>query len=206
VGPRSLPRSVRSRASGFSFSSHQLPRAKRAVERATRSWLVRSNSKPEARSPKPEARSPKPEARSPKPEARSPKPEARSPKPRKLPAMSSCAKLSHFATCAPSPGRVTLACSQWPRSRVGLPRPRRFPAARRIRQRITDTQTFRTFIVSYEFATPERLITIALQPNPQSRMQSGHASRMCSRNSLSAECSQVSENLLAGIGLVRQHC
>ncbi len=41
-------------------------------------------------------------------------------------------KGSHFAPCAPAPGRVPLVCSHWPRSRVGLPRPRPFPAARRI--------------------------------------------------------------------------
>jgi len=52
---------------------------------------------------------------------------------------SSCVKLVLFATCAVAGRRVPLACSYWPRSRVGLPRPRLFPAARRIRQRIIDT-------------------------------------------------------------------
>ena len=72
----------------------------------------------------------------------------------KLPAMSSCAKPVHFATCVLAPGRVPLICSYWPRSRVGLPRPRPFPAARRIRQRITDTQTF-LYFRQYEFASPD---------------------------------------------------
>ena len=49
-------------------------------------------------------------------------------------------KASYFAPCASAPGRVPLTCSHWPRSRVGLPRPRPFPAARRTPITDTDTQ------------------------------------------------------------------
>src|SRR5579872_2970699 len=49
-----------------------------------------------------------------------------------------CAKPADFAPCAVAAGLVRSRRSHWPRSRVGLRRPRRFPAARRIRQRTTD--------------------------------------------------------------------
>jgi hypothetical protein len=113
--------------------------------------------------------------------------------------MSSCAKPSHFATCAPAPGRVTLPCSQWPRSRVGPPRTRPFPAARRIRQRITDTQTFR-FFASVTSLLYQRAVDNDCAPaHPAvSHAEWPHAPRMCLRNLLSAGCSQVRGEYLGG--------
>src|SRR5260370_24654553 len=57
-------------------------------------------------------------------------------------------KASDFAPCASAPGRVPLSCSHWPRSRVGLPRPRPFPAARRTPITDTDTQNLEVFFAS----------------------------------------------------------
>ena len=106
--------------------------------------------------------------------------------------MSSCAKPVHFATCALGAGRVPLGCSHWPRSRVGLPRPRPFPAARRIRQRITDTQTFIFCSPIRVCFTGERLIKIAPRlrssPTRSSACRVDLLPRRYSRNSRANVC------------------
>jgi hypothetical protein len=51
-----------------------------------------------------------------------------------------CKKYS-AAPCAAASLRVPLTCSHWPRSHVGLPRPRPFPAARRIPIRLAQNLT-----------------------------------------------------------------
>src|SRR5205807_9073575 len=71
-------------------------------------------------------------------------------------------KASYFAPCASAPGRVPLTRSHWPRSRVGLPRPRPFPAARRTPMTDPDTQNLEVFFASTSLHHQRAVVSLQL--------------------------------------------